>query len=103
MLNLLSISMEKIDILFAALVVSVVIFAINIIFINLRLKIINDIIDIQTDIINSLVECCDRSARMHINQTKINEAQNKFNDKIVNALIDTSSTGGRRSEAEAQS
>ena len=105
--------MEKINVLFVALVIVVLIFAVYISYLKAKTDFLMNIINIHTDTLNGLVEIVDSqrillAKQKEINDTliKSNNIQLKFNNKFSKYIQDEvahspSSTGGRRSEAEA--
>lgn len=107
--------MEKIDILFAALIIVVFIFTAYISYLKAKTDFLLYLVNQHTDAISGLASIADSQRILYIKQREINnnfiefnEAQIKLNNKFDKHIRDRythfpSPTGGRRSEAEAQS
>ena len=97
-LNWLSSSMEKIDILMITFIIIVIIFSAYICYLKVGIKILFDIANNQADVIRAIMNVLE-------NQKSLNDKQFKFNESINKHLGSNgqspSPTGGRRSEAEA--
>lgn len=105
--------MEKIDILAIALCIVIIVFTIYIAYLKEGINFCIQMIARQQNAIESLVKALennnilfDKQCEWNNSQIDINKAQSEFNndiEKIIKANINHShsSTGGRRSEAEA--
>ena len=105
--------MEKIDILFIALIIAVLIVAVYISYLKAKTNFLLYVLNQHTDALNGLVNIADSQRTLFDKQTKANDTfiefsinQIKLNNKFEKHLQDKtvhspSFTGGRRSEAEA--
>lgn len=107
-LNCLDFSMEKIDILAIALCVAVVIFTVYITYLKEGINFCVEMLACQHNIIENLTKALENNNKLFDKQCEwnnaqvgINEAQLRFNSEIEKHINYNSSTGCRRSEAEA--
>lgn len=98
-LNLLSIFMEKINILFIALAISVIIFSAYIAYLKAKTDFLLWLANNQRDKINAILEVVEKDLALHNKQTNINDSFIKH--MADDSVHRTFPTGGRRSEAEA--
>lgn len=91
--------MEKVDILFIALVISVLIFSGYIAYFKAKTDFLLWLADNQRDKINAIVEIVENDLAIQKNQQEVNHSfLRHISDDSVHC---PSPTGGRRSEAEA--